>query len=75
MSTPQERLASLTPHDWLQIDQAARGCISGTSDEWPHLCNAIAKLTGRPLLFPEPSAWLRGFCSGILAVAEEPEIE
>jgi hypothetical protein len=75
MSSPQERLASLTPHDWLQIDQAARGCISGTSDEWPHLCNAIAKLQGKPLWCRQSADWLRGFCSGILAVVEEPEIE
>jgi hypothetical protein len=56
----------LTEHDWLQIDQAARGCISGTSDEWPALRNAIAKATGRPFGDRKSASWLQGFCEGIL---------
>lgn len=71
MANLYERLESLTPHDWLQIDQGARGCISGNSDEWPHLSNAIAKLMGRPLPFAAPASWLRGFCAGVLAVVED----
>jgi len=31
----------LSEHDRLQIDQAARGCISGTLEEWPDLNNAL----------------------------------
>lgn len=33
----------LTDHDWLQIEQASRGCISGSLYEWPHLMSAIDK--------------------------------
>lgn len=31
-------------HDYLQIDQAANGCISGTLKEWPHLKMALERL-------------------------------
>lgn len=27
--------------DWLQIDQAARGCVSGSIREWPLLARAL----------------------------------
>lgn len=33
----------LTKHDWLQVDQAYRGCVSGTLKEWPHLRHAFKK--------------------------------
>lgn len=34
----------LTEHDWLQIEMAARGCISGRLSEWPDLITAIRKV-------------------------------
>lgn len=37
------RLDTLNAHDWLQLEQAARGCVSGSLDEWPDLINAIVK--------------------------------
>lgn len=57
---------NLSDHDWLQIEQAARGCVSGTSDEWPHLVKAIQKITGHQLT-RKSATWLQGFCQGILA--------
>lgn len=55
----------LNHHDWLQIEQAAAGCVSGTSDDWPDLVHAITTLTGQSL--PRKSAaWLQGFCEGVL---------
>ena len=60
-----ERLA-LTSHDWLQIEQAAAGCVSGTSDDWPDLRVAIEKVTGDPFGRRRTAAWLQGFCEGFL---------
>lgn len=56
----------LSDHDWLQIEQAARGCVSGNSDEWPHLVKAIQKITGHQLT-RKSATWLQGFCQGILS--------
>jgi len=56
----------LTEHDWLQIEQAAAGCISGTSDEWPDLRRAIEKVTGKPFEQRQSASWLQGFCEGVL---------
>jgi hypothetical protein len=56
----------LDDHDWLQIEQAASGRVSGTSDEWPDLRAAIAKLTGKPFQYRKPASWLQGFCEGVL---------
>ena len=33
----------MTDHDQLQLDQAARGCVSGTLAEWPLLQVALAR--------------------------------
>lgn len=30
-------------HEILQIEMAAKGCVSGTLDEWPHLKSALRK--------------------------------
>ena len=30
-------------HEMIQIEMAARGCISGTLTEWPHLKSALRK--------------------------------
>jgi hypothetical protein len=61
----------LTEHDWLQIDQAARGCISGTSDEWPALRKAISKITGKPFEDRKCASWLQGFCEGVMIQSDE----
>lgn len=36
-------LSKLTEHDWLQVDLAARGCVSGRLHEWPHLAAAFKR--------------------------------
>jgi hypothetical protein len=56
----------LAEHDWMQIEQAANGCIGGTSDEWPALRQAIEKITGKPFVHRKSAAWLQGFCEGVL---------
>lgn len=56
----------LTENDWMQIEQAAAGCISGTSDDWPALRHAVALLTSRPFVDRKSAAWLQGFCEGAL---------
>lgn len=72
-----DRLSTLTPHDWDQIIPAANGCVSGTSDEWPHLRKAIEKITGKPFGMRRHSLWLQGFCEGVVAcrTAAEPASE
>ena len=60
----------LTEHDWLQIEMAANGCVSGTSDEWPDLCAAIEKISGHNFGFRKPAAWLQGFCEGVMLQRE-----
>lgn len=67
----------LTEHDWLQIEMAASGCISGTSDEWPHLRQAIEKLPGYESTFEhrKPASWLRGFCQEVLLLKKLTELD
>lgn len=66
----------LTDSDWLQIEQAAAGCVGGTSDEWPLLRHAIAKLTGKPFGMRKSSSWLQGFCEGVLTqVNRTPKVD
>ena len=38
------RVSTLTEQDWLQVDSAARGCVSGTLGEWPALQAVFSKL-------------------------------
>jgi hypothetical protein len=64
-----EPYSLLTESDWLQIEQAAAGCISGTSDDWPALCHAVALLLGHPLHHRKSAAWLQGFCEGVMIQA------
>ena len=59
----------LTESDWLQIEQAASGCISGTSAEWPALRAAVEKITGKPFVLAKPASWLQGFCEGVMIQA------
>ena len=61
-----DRFANLTDSDWLQIEQAAKGCIDGTSDDWPALRRAIEKITGKPFGMRRVASWLQGFCQGIM---------
>jgi len=61
----QGKWEDLTDHDWLQIEQAANGGVSGTSDEWPDLVKAIEKVLNRKLM-RQSSAWLRGFCEALV---------
>lgn len=61
----RKRFELLDHHDWLQIEQAAAGCVSGISDEWPDLVKAIEKVRGRKLM-RQSSAWLRGFCEALI---------
>ena len=58
-------MSELTDHDWIQIEQAAAGCVSGTSDDWPDLVVAIEKVRGRKLN-RKSAAWLHGYCEGLL---------
>lgn len=52
----------MTETDWLQVEQAAAGCIDGTSDDWPLLRIAIEKLTREPFEHRRTAQWLQGFC-------------
>lgn len=56
----------MTEHDWLQIEMAASGCISGTSDDWPDLRRAIEKLTGRTFGLRKSADWLQGYCEAVM---------
>jgi hypothetical protein len=60
----------LTDSDWLQIEMAAKGAVSGTSDDWPLLVKAIEKVTKRKLM-RKPAAWLRGFCEGLVMARDD----
>jgi len=64
----EDKAVKMEPSDWLQIEQAAKGCVSGSSDEWPFLRAAIEKGSGDPDIFRfrKCSAWLRGFCEAVL---------
>lgn len=60
------QFGGLNENDWLQIEQAASGCIDGTSDDWPALRHAIALITGRTFVHRKSASWLQGFCEGVL---------
>ena len=64
----------LTEADWLQIEMAARGCVGGTSDEWPNLRKAIEKITGMPFGPRKTASWLQGFCEGVLLQRDRLEV-
>lgn len=63
--SPQEEQA----HDDLQIEMAARGCISGRLEEWPHLTAALNRrdLTIGPRAL---SSWVIDICKSIREPAE-----
>jgi hypothetical protein len=64
-----EPYSLLTESDWLQIEQAANGCISGTSDDLPALRHAVCMVLGHPLHHRKSAAWLQGFCEGVMIQA------
>jgi hypothetical protein len=65
-------LLNLTEHDWLQIEQASSGCISGTIGEWPHLYAALLKVGyNEPLA--TPAATIKVICNDILDMRDAAE--
>lgn len=60
-------VAELTADDWLQIEMAAKGCVSGVAGEWPALAAAIDKLRDKPIGPHVSSSWLQGFCEALVA--------
>ena len=62
-------LNQLTKNQLLQIQQASVS-ISGSSDEWPLLVNAIEAITGKPLK-RKSARWLKEFCKNYLGKQNE----
>lgn len=46
-------MTDLTDSEWLAIEMAARGCVSGRLKEWPLLASAFRKLE----LGHDPMMW------------------
>ena len=67
-----DRFVSLTENQWLQIEQAASGCIDGTSDEWPVLRHAISLITGKPFTYRKTASWMQGFCEAVVSMDQPP---
>jgi hypothetical protein len=63
----------LTKNQLLQIQQASVN-ISGSSDEWPILKEAIEIITGEPLE-KKSSRWLKEFCKNYLGKQNEGQTE
>jgi hypothetical protein len=63
----------LTKNQLLQIQQASVS-ISGTSDEWPILREAIEIITGKPLE-KKSAIWLKDFCKNYLGKQNEGQTE
>lgn len=57
----------LSDHEWLQIEMAARGAISGELSEWPELVAVIEKVRGSKLQVWHSIEWCKGFCEGYLS--------
>lgn len=54
----------MSPENNLQIEMAARGCVSGTLEEWPALNIALVKF-GLELPKETPASELKDLCSKI----------
>lgn len=54
---------------WLQVEMAAKGCVSGTLSEWPMLSRALKEL-GHDLPPSTPAATLRALCSARMSEGE-----
>jgi hypothetical protein len=63
----------LTKNHLLQIQQASVS-ISGSSDEWPILKEAIEIITGEPLE-KKSARWLKQFCKNYLGNQNEEQTE
>jgi hypothetical protein len=63
----------LTNNQLLQIQQASVS-ISGTSDEWPTLREAIETITGKPL-GKKSAKWLKEFCKNYLEKQNEEQTD
>lgn len=64
-------MSKMTVHDYLQIEMAAAGCVSGTLSEWPHLNNALKRVGIE--LPSNTEAWgLRNLCQQLLEQHEAP---
>jgi hypothetical protein len=63
----------LTKNHLLQIQQASAS-ISGSSDEWPILKEAIEIITGKPLE-KKSAIWLKDFCKNYLEKQNEEQTE
>ena len=59
---------TVTAAERLEISQAAHGCVSGTSDEWPGLVSVLTRLRGRPLGMRKDASWLRGYCEALMDI-------
>jgi hypothetical protein len=57
----------MSDHDFIQIDSAARGCVSGTLVEWPHLRAALDR-EGRRLPTDTPATELQAVCREIMGM-------
>ena len=63
----------LTGNQLLQIQQASVS-ISGSSDEWPILKEAIEIITGKPLE-KKSARWLKEFCKNYLGKLNEEQTD
>ena len=58
---------------WLQIEMAAKGCVSGTLKEWPMLAAALRKL-GHELPPTTPAQELRDLCRAAVNSPIDPKL-
>ena len=59
-------------HELIQIEMAAKGCVSGTLAEWPHLKSALRK-RGIQMLDTANTQEMRAVCQFWLSTQEAPE--
>jgi hypothetical protein len=72
MSTPTVDISQLTDNDWVQVEQAALGCVSGTLGEWPVLSAALKRAN----IYPGPGTpcgLLRDLCRLLVTIKEVGE--
>jgi len=60
----------MTAHRWLQIEMAAKGCVSGTLREWPHLLAALRELGEDAHGWDRSCAWVPR-CRELIAARDE----
>ncbi len=64
-------MTELTEHDWIQVEMAARGCVSGTLEEWPHLARALKRLGHEDLPSTTWAGELRRLCQLAMGARHE----